>query len=71
MKSKNQLVELRALGLKELLAKEQECREELFRLRMQKSTAALEKPSRIKELKKMIARIKTISKEKSKAENLS
>ncbi|KIE58237.1 50S ribosomal protein L29 [Methylacidiphilum kamchatkense Kam1] len=64
MKSKNLLTELRSLGKQELLVKEQECREELFRLRMQKSTAQLEKPSRIKELKKMIARIKTISKQK-------
>ncbi|TFE69364.1 50S ribosomal protein L29 [Methylacidiphilum sp. Yel] len=64
MKSKNLLTELRSLGKQELLVKEQECREELFRLRMQKSTAQLEKPSRIKELKKLIARIKTISKQK-------
>ncbi|CAI9085336.1 50S ribosomal protein L29 [Candidatus Methylacidiphilum fumarolicum] len=64
MKSKNLLTELRSLGKQELLVKEQECREELFRLRMQKSTAQLEKPSRIKELKKMIARIKTVSKQK-------
>lgn len=69
MKRKDQLVELRALGIKELSAKEKECREELFRLRMQKSTAALEKPSRIKELKKMIARIQTLSREKTKGED--
>ncbi|QSR86517.1 50S ribosomal protein L29 [Candidatus Methylacidiphilum infernorum] len=69
MKRKDQLVELRALGLKELSAKEKECREELFRLRMQQSTAALEKPSRIKELKKMIARIQTLYREKAKGED--
>ncbi len=34
--------------------------DELFDLRMQKATAALEKPHRIKQIRKDIARMKTI-----------
>ncbi len=40
---------------------------ELFTLRMQKSLGALEKPHRFKEVKRQIARIKTILKERQRA----
>ena len=41
-----------------------ECKEELFSLRMQKATGMIEKPSRINDLRKEVARIKTILNER-------
>ena len=56
--------ELRKLTTEELNKKMTDCKEELFTLRTQKATGMLEKPSRIKELRKTVARIKTILKER-------
>ena len=49
--------ELRKLTTEELNKKVTECKEELFSLRMQKATGMIEKPSRINELRKEVARI--------------
>jgi len=43
----------------ELAAKGREMREELFNLRLQKATARLEKPHRIRQLRREIARCET------------
>ena len=56
--------ELRKLTTEELIKKVTECKEELFNLRMQKATGMLEKPSRINELRKTVARINTILNER-------
>ena len=56
--------EIRELKTEEILSKIQECKEELFNLRMQQATGSLEKPSRINELRKQIARMKTIIRER-------
>ena len=56
--------ELRKLTTEDLNKKVLECKEELFNLRMQKATGTLEKPSRINELRKTVARIKTILNER-------
>ena len=56
--------ELRNLTTEELTKKVTECKEELFNLRMQKATGMLEKPSRINELRKTVARINTILNER-------
>ncbi len=56
--------ELRKLTTEELEKKIKESKEELFNLRMQKATGMLEKPSRIHELRKTVARINTILKER-------
>ena len=56
--------ELRKLTTEELTKKVTECKEELFNLRMQKATGMLEKPSRINELRKTVARINTILNER-------
>ena len=50
--------ELRKLTTEEL------SKEELFSLRMQKATGMIEKPSRINDLRKEVARIKTILNER-------
>ncbi len=56
--------ELRELTNEELLAKIEEYKEELFNLRFSQATGSLEKPARIKELRKAVARIKTILRER-------
>ncbi len=56
--------ELRKLTTEELTKKVHTNKEELFNLRMQKATGTLEKPSRIHELRKEVARINTILNER-------
>ena len=56
--------ELRKLTTEQLTKKVHENKEELFNLRMQKATGSLEKPSRIHELRKEVARINTILNER-------
>ncbi len=52
--------EIRNLTTDEIVKKIEETKEELFNLRFQQATGNLEKPSRIKELRKLIARLKTV-----------
>ena len=52
--------EIRNMSNEEIFKKIEELENELFDLRMQKATAALEKPHRIKAAKKDIARLKTV-----------
>jgi large subunit ribosomal protein L29 len=51
--------EFKDLTITELNAKGRELRQELFNLRLQQASAQLEKPSRIRSLRKDIARIET------------
>lgn len=51
--------ELQGLSTEEMLAKENEYRDELFNLRFQLATGQLENTARIKQVRKSIARIKT------------
>ena len=52
--------ELRDLGSDELGAKERDLTDQLFRLRIQKSMGQLEAPARIREVRRDLARIKTV-----------
>ena len=56
--------DLKDLSNEELTKKIAECKEELFNLRLSQSTGNLEKPSRIRELRKQVARMKTILRER-------
>lgn len=56
--------ELRNLTEAELEQRAREFKEELFNLRFQHATAQLDNPMRIKEVKRIIARIKTILRER-------
>lgn len=56
--------EIRKMSVEDINKKIVELQDELFDLRMQKATAALEKTHRIKEIRKTIARMKTILTEK-------
>ncbi len=60
--------EIRKMTNEEILSKIKECKEELFNLRFSKAQGSLEKPSRIRELRKLVARMKTILRERELAE---
>ena len=56
--------EIRKLSNEELIAKIEESKAELFNLKFSQATGNLEKPSRIRELRKLVARMKTILRER-------
>ena len=60
----NKIEELRKLTTEELNKKIKEKKEELFNLRFQQATGNLEKPGRLKDLRKEVARMKTIIRER-------
>lgn len=60
--------ELRNLTTEEINLKIKESKEELFNLRFQQATGNLEKPSKIKELRHLVARCKTILRERELAD---
>ena len=51
--------EIKEMTLVELSAKGRDLRQEMFNLRLQKASSQLEKPSRLKVLRKDVARIET------------
>ena len=56
--------EIRKLSTEEINKKIAESKEELFNLRMKQATGSLENPSRIRDLRKTVARLKTILRER-------
>ena len=60
--------EIRKLSDEELIAKIEESKAELFNLKFSQATGNLEKPSRNKELRKLVARMKTILRERELSE---
>ena len=56
--------EIRELTDAEAQAKLRDLRQEMFNLRLQQQTARLERPSRIREVRKDMARIETIVSER-------
>ena len=56
--------ELRKLSDKDLVKKIQESKKELFDLRLKQSTGSLDKPSKVRELRKDVARMNTILNER-------
>ena len=65
MKTKEYKVELKAKSVEELSADLVAAKKELFNLKFQNATNQLENTSRIKEVRKNIARIQTIMAEKA------
>ena len=59
--------ELRESMMEELERKEQDLRRELFNLRFQQATGEIENPMRIRAIKKDIARVLTVAREKKSA----
>ena len=63
MKAK-EIKEIRGLSVEELIKKLNELKKDLFMLRMQHATNQLDNPLQIAAVKKEIARVKTILREK-------
>ena len=59
-------LEVRELTVDDLRAREKELDDQLFRLRIQKSMGQLEAPARLAGMRRDLARIKTILREKEK-----
>jgi large subunit ribosomal protein L29 len=58
------IAEVRNLTDSELVTKKKESRQEYFNLRLQQTTGALEKPSRLGELRKDVAKLETVLSER-------
>ena len=58
------VAEIRELSTEEIQKKLVETKKELFNLRFQQATGNLEKPSRIRDLRHTVARMKTVLKER-------
>ena len=58
------ITEVRNFTDPELVAKKKEARQEYFNLRLQQTTGALEKPSRLNELRKDVAKLETVLSER-------
>ena len=59
--------EIRELSIDELQSRERDLDDQLFRLRIQKSMGQLEAPRKVRDIRKDLARIKTILREKATA----
>jgi len=57
-------IELRELGPDELGARERDLLDQLFRMRIQKSMGALETPEKIRMVRRDLARVKTVLRQK-------
>ncbi|MEY8442767.1 50S ribosomal protein L29 [Lactococcus ileimucosae] len=64
--TKSLLKDLRALSVDELAAREAELKKELFELRFQAAAGRLENTAKLDEVKKTIARVKTVQRELTK-----
>ena len=58
--------EIRKMKSEDLVKKITETKEELFKMRMQQANGTLEKPTKLRELRRDVARMKTILKEREK-----
>ena len=56
--------EIRELSVDDLHTREKDLDDQIFRLRIQKSMGQLEAPAKVRELRKDLAKIKTILREK-------
>jgi large subunit ribosomal protein L29 len=62
------VAEFRELSVDVLRDREKELDDQLFRLRIQKSMGQLEAPARVREVRRDLARVKTILREKEQAQ---
>ena len=58
---------LREKSIDELHLRERELAEQLYKLRFQRATGRMESPARMRQVRREIARIKTVLNEKSRA----
>ncbi len=59
--------ELREMSVEDLMKKELDLREDLFKLKFQHGIRRLENPARLGQLRKEIARVRTVMTEKAQA----
>ena len=59
--------ELREKSVDELSTRERELSEQLFKLRFQRATGRMENPSKMRQVRREIARIKTLLGEKARS----
>jgi large subunit ribosomal protein L29 len=62
------VAEIRELSIDVLRDREKELDDQVFRLRIQKSMGQLEAPAKVRELRRDLARVKTILREKEQAQ---
>jgi large subunit ribosomal protein L29 len=62
------VAEIRELSVDVLRDREKELDDQLFRLRIQKSMGQLEAPAKVREVRRDLARVKTILREKEQAQ---
>ena len=62
------VAEIRELSVDVLRDREKELDDQLFRLRIQKSMGQLEAPAKVREIRRDLARVKTILREKEQAQ---
>ena len=62
------VAEFRELSVDMLRDREKELDDQLFRLRIQKSMGQLEAPAKVREVRRDLARVKTILREKEQAQ---
>ena len=67
MKTKDLNKDIRKMSVEQINAKIADLKEELFNLKFQAALGNIEKPARMNEIKRTIARMKTILTEKSNA----
>ena len=63
--SMKKTAELRDKSVGELQTRERELSEQMFKLRFQRATGSMENPSKMRQVRREIARIKTLLQEKS------
>ena len=68
---KDTMTKIRALSVEEINNKIADLNEELFNLKFQAALGNIEKPARIGEIKRTIARMKTVITEKENASKVS
>ena len=64
---KDTMTKIRALSIEEINEKIEELKEELFNLKFQAALGNSDKPARMREIKRTIARMKTVITEKETA----
>ena len=67
MKAKEYREKIRNMSLEELKNEEQELKAQLFRLRFKGATSPIENPVQVRYIKRDIARVKTVIREKELA----
>lgn len=71
MKTKDMNKDIRKMSVEQINAKIADLKEELFNLKFQAALGNIEKPARMNEIKRTIARMKTILTEKANASKAS